>query len=173
MGSRHVQQKLVFSGEIIWQVGSLLTCQILYIPQISHLHFFSQYKIMANPANLTINEASANSSINQPAAQLVDTNGTINCPVKSLTDRLMLEVVNTDDAALTVTVKAGTGVQAHTARDLAVALTAAGGANPAKLIGPLESQRFVKADGSIDVQFQAAAGSPAASVRVYRLPANI
>jgi hypothetical protein len=128
---------------------------------------------MANPVNLTINETTANGSINQPAAQSIDTNGTLNCPVKSLTDRLMIEVVNTDDAALTVTVKAGTGVQAHTSRDLAVALTAAGGASPAKIIGPLESTRFVKADGSIDVQFQAAAGSPAASVRVYRLPANV
>lgn len=128
---------------------------------------------MANPANLTINELLANAAIGQPAAQTIDTNGTLNCAVKSLTDRLMLEVVNTDDAALTITVKAGTGVQAHTARDLAVALTATGGASPAKLIGPLESARFVKADGSIDVQFQAATGSPAASVRVYRLPANV
>lgn len=125
---------------------------------------------MANPANLTINELLANGAINQPAAQSIDTNGTINCAVKSQTDRLMIEVVNTDDAALTVTVKAGTGVQAHTSRDLTVALTIAGGATPNKLIGPLESARFVKADGSIDIQFQAATGSPAASVRVYRLP---
>lgn len=71
---------------------------------------------MANPANLTINETSANGAINQPTLQPVDTNGTINCPVKSLTDRLLIEVVNTDDAALTVTVKAGTGTAAHTAR---------------------------------------------------------
>ena len=124
---------------------------------------------MANPANLTINELSANAGLAQPAAQSVDTNGTINCGVKSQTDRLLIEVVNTDDAALTVTVKAGTGVHAHTSRDLAVSVPAGAG----KLIGPLESMRFVKADGSIDVQFQAAAGSPAASVRVYRLPANI
>ena len=126
-----------------------------------------------NPANLTVNELPSNAAVNQPAAQTVDTNGPINCPVKSQTDRLMIEVVNTDDAALTVTIKAGTGVQAHTARDLSVALTAAGGVSPAKVIGPLESMRFVKPDGSIDLQFQAAAGSPAASVRVYRLPANV
>lgn len=125
---------------------------------------------MANPANLTINECTGNSSINQPAAQTVDTNGTINCGVKSLTDRLMIEVVNAAAQALTVTVKAGTSVVAHTARDLAVALTATGGASPAKVIGPLEAARFVKADGSIDVQFQAASGSPNAAVRVYRLP---
>jgi hypothetical protein len=124
---------------------------------------------MANPANLTINELTANAGIAQPAAQAIDTNGTLNCAVKSLTDRLVIEVVNTDDATLTVTIKAGTGVQAHTARDLAVSVAAGAG----KIIGPLESMRFVKADGSIDVQFAAAAGAPAASVRVYRLPVNI
>ncbi|MBS1797454.1 MAG: hypothetical protein JSS81_26765 [Acidobacteria bacterium] len=124
---------------------------------------------MANPANLTVNELSANAAVAQPAAQSIDTNGTLNCPVKSLTDRLMIELVNNDDAACTVTLKAGTGVQAHTARDLAVSI----GVGAAKVIGPLESARFVKADGSIDVQFQAATGAPAMAVRVYRLPANI
>jgi hypothetical protein len=128
---------------------------------------------MANPVNLIINELSANAGINQPAAQAIDTNGTLNCAVKSLTDRLLIEVVNTDDAALTVTVKAGTSAVAHTARDLAVSLAASGGGTANRIIGPLESARFVKADGSIDVQFQAATGSPAASVRVYRLPANV
>lgn len=128
---------------------------------------------MANPASLTVNELPSNAAVNQPAAQTVDTNGTINVPVKSLTDRLMIEIVNTDDAAVDVTIKAGTGVQAHTARDLKVTCPASGNAGANKIIGPLESMRFVKADGSIDVNFQAAAGSPAASVRVYRLPVNI
>lgn len=124
---------------------------------------------MANPVNFTVNELSANAAVAQPAAQAVDTNGTINCPVKSQTDRLMIELNNADDAAVTVTVKAGTGSQAHTARDLAV--TVAAGAT--KVLGPLESMRFVKADGSIDLGVQAATGSPALNVRVYRLPANI
>lgn len=128
---------------------------------------------MANPVSLTINELPANGAANQPAAQVIDTNGTINCPVKSMTDRLMIEVVNNDDAALTVTVKAGTSSAAHTAQDLAIALTAAGGASPNKVIGALESMRFVKPDGSIDIQFQAASGSPSAAVRVYRLPRQV
>ncbi len=128
---------------------------------------------MANPASLTVNELPSNAAVNQPAAQAVDTNGTINVPVKSQTDRLMVEIVNTDDAALTVTIKAGTGVQAHTARDLVVSLAASGGGTANRIIGPLESMRFAKADGSIDIQFAAATGSPAASVRVYRLPANV
>lgn len=129
---------------------------------------------MANPANLTINELSANAALSLPTAQSIDTNGTINLPAGSLTDRLLIEVVNTDDAALTVTVKAGTSAVAHTARDLSVALAASGGgATAQRMIGPFESARFVKADGSIDVQFAAASGSPAASVRVYRLPRQI
>lgn len=128
---------------------------------------------MANPASLTINQLTANAAVGQPAVQTVDTNGTINCAVKSQTDRLMVELVNGAAAALTVTVKAGTGVQAHTARDLAVTLSATGGGSASKIIGPLESMRFVKADGSIDLQFQAASGSPNCAVRVYRLPTNI
>ena len=129
---------------------------------------------MANPANLTINEIAANSAMNLPAAQVVDANGTINIPCESLTDRMLIEIVNNDDAALTVTLKAGTMSVAHTARDLVVALAASGGgATASRMIGPLESARFVKPDGSVDVQFQAATGSPACSVRVYRLPKEI
>ena len=126
---------------------------------------------MANPANFTINELAGNTAMSQPTGDTIDSNGTVNLPAKSLTDRLMVEIINNDDAALTVTFKAGTGVQAHTARDLVVSLAASGGGATAKrMIGPFESSRFVKSDGSIDVAFLAATGSPAATVRVYRLP---
>jgi hypothetical protein len=125
---------------------------------------------MANPASLNITELAANAGTNQPAAQAVDTNGTINCAVQSRMGRLMIEIVNAAAAALTVTIKAGTGVQAHTARDLAVAFAATGGASAKQVIGPLEATRFVKADGSIDINFLAAAGAPNATVTVYRLP---
>lgn len=128
---------------------------------------------MANPANLTVNEISANAAVNQPTAQTVDTNGTVNCAVKSLTDRVLIELVNSDDAAVDVTVKAGTARHALTARDLKVTCAASGNAGANKLIGPLESMRFVKSDGSIDLQFQAATGQPNLAVRVYRLPANV
>ena len=124
---------------------------------------------MANPANLTINELTSNGVIAMPAAQTIDTNGTLNCAVKSQTDRLKIELVNGAVNAITVTVKAGTGVQAHTSRDLAVVVPA----TSSRVLGPLESARFVKPDGSIDLQFQATSGSPNLAVRVYRLPANI
>jgi hypothetical protein len=123
---------------------------------------------MANPASLTVNEVSANAAITQPAAQAIDTNGIVNCQIDSKGDHLMIELINLDDTALTVTIKGGTGVQAHTARDLAIALAATGAAGDKKIVGPLESARFVKADGSIDVQF-AGGASPTSTIRVYRL----
>lgn len=129
---------------------------------------------MANPASITINELTKNAALSQPSAQTIDTNGTVNMPAAGLTDRLILEVVNGDDAALTVTIKAGTGSQALTAADLAVSLAASGGGATAnRIIGPFEAAQFVKEDGSIDVQFAAATGSPSASVRAYRLPRNV
>ena len=129
---------------------------------------------MANPASLTINELTGNSYISQPTAQAIDTDGDVPIACKSDTGLLIIEVVNTDDAALTVKVKAGTGAQAHTARDLSVALAASGGgATAARMIGPFEASRFVKSDGSIDVNFDSATGAPACSVRVYRLPRKI
>lgn len=129
---------------------------------------------MANPASLTINELTKNSAISQPTAQAIDTTGTVNCPAAGKTDRLIIEVVNTDDAALTVKVVGGTGDQALISQDLSVALAATGGgATAARIIGPFEAGRFMKADGSIDVTFTPATGAPACSVRVYRLPANV
>jgi hypothetical protein len=127
---------------------------------------------MANPASLTINALSANGSVNQPAAQTIDTNGTVNCAAQSQTERLFLECVNAAAAAIDVTVKAGAYPPAHRAGigDLKVTLAATGSAGDKKLIGPIESSRFAKADGSVDVQFQAASGSPNLTLRVYRLP---
>lgn len=129
---------------------------------------------MANPASLTINELSKNAAISQPTAQTIDTDGTVNCPAAGLTDRLIIEVVNGDDAALTVKVLAGTGDQAAIAADLSVALAASGGGATAnRIIGPFEAARFMKNDGSIDVNFDAATGSPNCTVRVYRLPRQV
>lgn len=129
---------------------------------------------MANPASLTINELTKNAAANQPTAQTIDTEGTVNCPAAGLTDRLIIEVVNGDNEVLTVTVKAGTGSQALIAADLVATLAASGGGATAnQIIGPFEAARFMKEDGSIDVDFQSAGAAPSASVRVYRLPRNV
>ncbi|MCA1615044.1 MAG: hypothetical protein LC795_15610 [Acidobacteria bacterium] len=128
---------------------------------------------MANPAELTVTDLAANGSVAQPAVNAIDTNGTVPADVGGAHERVMFEVVNTDDAALTVTIEAGTeaaGAGRSGLGDLAVALTAAGGGNAARVIGPLEPARFQQADGKLNVTFAAAAGAPACSVRCYRLP---
>ena len=128
---------------------------------------------MANPVSLTINELPANSAVDSPAFQTIDTNGTVNCPAKSYTDGLTFGLQNNAAQAITVTVKAGTGVQAHTARDLAVTLGATGSPTASKVLGPFESARFVKADGSLDLAFQAASGAPNLSIRAFRHPRSV
>lgn len=128
---------------------------------------------MANPNELTVNDLTANGSITQPAAQSIDTNGTIPAAVASAHERVLLEVVNLAAAALTVTVLAGAesaGAMRSGIGPLAVALPASGAAGDHRLIGPFESARFAQAGGALSVQFQAATGAPSATVRVYRLP---
>jgi hypothetical protein len=128
---------------------------------------------MANPETLTVTDLVANGSVTQPAAQAIDTNGTVPLEAEGALDRTILEVINADDAALTVTIKAGAeGAGAGRAGlgDMAVALAATGGAGDKKIIGPFEGARFQQAGGAMSVAFAAATGAPNASVRAYRLP---
>ncbi len=128
---------------------------------------------MANPEALTLTDAVANGSVNRPAANAIDTNGTVPLAAGGAHERILLEVVNADDAALTVTIKAGVaaaGAGRAGIGDLAVALDATGGAGDEKIIGPFEAARFQQADGKLNVQFTAATGAPNATVRAYRLP---
>lgn len=125
---------------------------------------------MANPANLTITELTRNGSVNQPAVQTLDTAGNIEIVnVGSLTDRLIIEAINTDDAAATLTIQAADMPPGHTPAALAIALAAAGGAGDKKIIGPFEASRFVKADGNMDLTL-AGGASPTVTLRIYRLP---
>lgn len=129
---------------------------------------------MANPAAITVTELSANSSVTQPSTQAIDSNGTVPIVNAAPMDRLTLEVINlTSGNALTVTVKAGANPPSHGALDLAVTLAAAGSAGDKKIIGPFESGRFLQADGSVNVQFAFAGGTPSATVRAYRGPKQI
>lgn len=130
---------------------------------------------MANPAALTVNKTTANEAIAQPAAQAIDTDGVVPCPVNGESERILIEIVNGDDAALTVKIKAGTTEAAgrRGLGDLSVALSATGGGSDKKIIGGLESARFIQSDGSLSIEFDAATGAPNASVRVYQLPRNV
>jgi hypothetical protein len=125
---------------------------------------------MANPANLTITELTANAAINQPAVQTLDTAGTISVAgVGSKTDRLIIEAINTDDAAATLTINAGDNPPGHTALALAVALAATGNATDKRIIGPFEASRFIQDDGSLSLTL-AGGASPTVTIRIYRLP---
>jgi hypothetical protein len=125
---------------------------------------------MANPANLTIQELTANAPVNQPAVQTLDTAGTISVAgVGSKTDRLIIEAINTDDAAATLTINAGDTPPGHTSQSLAVAMAATGTATDKRIIGPFEASRFIQDDGSLSITL-AGGASPTVTIRIYRLP---
>lgn len=126
---------------------------------------------MANPASFTITELPVNTATARPAVQTVDTDTTtgIPCDPKSQMDRLFFEFFNAAAQAITITFLAGDNPPSHLTRPLTVELTATGGATPSRIVGPFESQRFVRADGTIRIAFVAASGSPNVQVRAYRL----
>lgn len=125
---------------------------------------------MANPAAITINDCLANSAINQPTAQAIDTDGVV--PIAAGGDMylLILEVINAAAVGLTVTIKAGDNPPSLAAADLAISLAATGNAAAKQIIGPFESSKFKQDDGSVNVDFKAASSTPNATVRAYRLP---
>ena len=128
---------------------------------------------MANPANLTITKLSANAGTNQPAVQTLDTAGSIEIVgVGSLTDRLIIEAINTDDADATLTFQAGDNPPAHCSRAMTVTLQETGTAGDKQIIGPFDASRFVKADGNMDVTL-AGGASPTVTLRIYRLPRHV
>ena len=88
-------------------------------------------------------------------------------------DRLFFELVNGAANAITVTIKAGASPPSILAQDLALSVGAASGGTDKKIFGPFESGRFIKADGTFDVQFTAASGTPNLAVRIYKLPKQI
>ncbi len=125
---------------------------------------------MANPASITVTALSANSAVNQPSTQAIDTDGIVPISVGGKMDLLILEIINGAAAALTVTIKAGDNPPSPLAADLAISLAATGNATDKRIIGPFESARFKQDDGSVNVAFLAASSTPNATVRAYRLP---
>ena len=128
---------------------------------------------MANPANLTVTDLVANAGLAQPLGDTIDSDGTVPVLAGDLagaTDRLVLHITNTDAVnKLNVTVVHGQNPPAvrESLGSLTVQLVASGVA----LIGPLESARFLQADGTLDVAFATVGGvNAAATARCYLLP---
>ena len=126
---------------------------------------------MANPSKLTVNDLVAHDKIAYPSGDAIDTAGTV--PIKAVdlegrADLLVLDVTETGTTnTFVLTFKAGDNPPAIRAPvgDLEISLAA----SEHKVIGPLEAARFLKNDGDIDVAFSSD-GTPAGTVRVYRLP---
>ena len=114
---------------------------------------------------VAITDLASGAGTTQPAGTAIaPANGANIAGVKD-TSRLVVRVTNTNGTQRTVTFKAGANPPAVRAGvgDLAVVVPATTGD---KLV-VLESARFVKADGSIDVDFEA---SMAGIISVVRVP---
>jgi len=111
-----------------------------------------------------------NGGATKPTFQACDTDATVPVNAGGSTDRLFLDIENADDAAVTLTIPAGTGVQAHQAKALTLTLAASGSPTDKRFWGPFESQMICKADGTFDLTIDAATGAPALNIRAIRLP---
>ena len=129
---------------------------------------------MANAAAITVTELVADAAgIVQPTADVLDTGTgavTLAADVKGESGRVILVVTNNAGAAnnLTVTVLKGDNPPAGRAGlgDLDTVIAQ----NATKVIGPLESARFIQDDGKLNVKFTPAAGTIGAQIRCYKLP---
>ena len=130
---------------------------------------------MANATALTVRDLVANSQIQQPTADVLDTGTaavTLFGDVDAQTDRLVLQVTNTAAANLAVDILAGDYPPAHRAG--IGNLTKSGIAqNEVWMFGPFEAARFAQNDGTIGVKFTPASGTIACNARLYRLPKNV
>jgi hypothetical protein len=128
---------------------------------------------MANAGAITVTDLVANGAAARPVGDVLDTGtGTVTllAPVGGESDRVVLEVTNTQgSAALQVTVKAGANPPAFRSGvgDYVPAALAAGAS---ALYGPFESARFARTDGALQVAFAPASGTIGATIRCYRLP---
>ena len=127
---------------------------------------------MANAASIAITDLVPNGSTLPPTAQVLDT-GTaavvLETAATSDMDRIFIDVTNTAEANLTVTLKAGVDPPAfrQVLGDVASATMAQ---NVRRIFGPFESARFATAAGKIQVTFTPASGTIAGTFTCYRLP---
>lgn len=129
---------------------------------------------MANTDKITVTALTPDSAgIAVPTADVLDTGTsavTLAAAVGGQSELVLLEVTNNAASAvnLTVTVNAGDNPPAQRAGLGSLATVLA--QNAVKLIGPLESARFIQDDGSLSVTFTPASGTLAASIRCYKIP---
>jgi hypothetical protein len=129
---------------------------------------------MANATAITVTTLTPDTAgIAQPTADVLDTGTaavTLAADVGGQSELVLLEVTNNAASAvnLTVTVLAGDNPPAQRAGLGSLATVLA--QNAVKLIGPLESARFIQDDGKLNITFAPASGTLAASIRCYKIP---
>lgn len=129
---------------------------------------------MANATAITVTSLTPDTAgVAQPTADVLDTGTaavTLSADVGGQSELIMLEVKNTAGAAndLTVSVLAGDNPPAQRAGLGALDTVIA--QNGTKIIGPLESARFIQDNGKLDVKFTPAAGTIGAAIRCYKIP---
>lgn len=129
---------------------------------------------MANAAAITVNGLVANvAGAARPAGDTLDTGTaavTLEAAVAGESERVLLEVTNNAAAANNLTVSVLAGDNPPAARAGLGALDTVIAQNATRIIGPLESARFIQDDGKLRVTFTPAAGTIAATIRCYKLP---
>jgi hypothetical protein len=121
---------------------------------------------LANPASIPVTTLAANSAQARPAGSAIDTEAEVPVAAGGQGD-ILLEITNSAAANLTVSVRGGEYPLAFRSGlgDLSAVVAPSG----VSLIGPLESARFMRSDDTIRLMFDAASGSPNATVRAYRM----
>mgnify|MGYP007071570752 CR=1 FL=1 len=129
---------------------------------------------MANATALTVTTLTANAAGSaQPTADVLDT-GTaavsLDADVGGLSGRVIIEVKNTAGTAVNLTVSVLAGDNPPAGRAGLGNLDTVIAQNATKLIGPLESARFIQDNGKLSLTFTPASGTIGAAIRVYKLP---
>lgn len=127
---------------------------------------------MANATAITVTDLTANAVTARPTGDTLDTGTaavTLAAAIGNVANRVIIEVTNTAAANLVASVAAGAEPPALNAGQGALA-SANIAQNAVVYMGPFESGRFIKADGSLSVTFTPASGTIGATIRCYRLP---
>jgi hypothetical protein len=127
---------------------------------------------MANATTLAVTALTTNSTTADPTADSLDTGSvavTLPASVGGETDRVIIRVVNTAAANLTVTVVAGDNPPAFRA-GMGALTSGTIAQNGILWLGPFESARFIQNDGKLNVTFTPASGTIACSAQCFKLP---
>ena len=118
---------------------------------------------------ITYTDLTANTAVADVAGTNVDATNS-NTIAKAVPERTILRITNTTASTKTVTIKAGSTNPPAVAGglgDLVVSLTAGNVTTQVAFVGPLDSSRFLQADGSLSLDV---AASMTGTITAFRVP---